>query len=434
MDNICQYCKEKHDENTLCESLKFELRNNPGLLSEAANFVNIAGQHRLVTSKDISNVTEKLNQVLKTNLAAFEGTHQLARDVQVFKRMSEEGFKRLGVANSHEAFKQYLENATPNQLKNLSAKLSGAGQEVDWRRNQHGKIRVLWEKSELLNGNAPGVDGETVNRLTGDVISKTSVKAAQSSGGINTNVQGIIKSIKNGTLDPHDTVSGVKGIKEAIFKKLDKEIRYAIEIGDKDLANKLTEAKNNLIINELNTTDDVNESVKRLKEKISKGEANIVITAENVWKKAAQGAIIGAAIGLTVSSITSYLRYRKGEISIEEAFVEIGEGTVKSTLSGGAMAGITLFIPAGSIGFIAGMAIGIYISAVLTNVLDEIFGKGAYRDILIANKFIVGTSKSLVDALQDFKQDREANIATAERIKIKSQYTEELFKQFDNKE
>jgi len=117
---------------------------------------------------------------------------------------------------------------------------------------------------------------------------------------------------------------------------------------------------------------------------------------------------------------------------VEEAFVEIGEGTVKSTLSGGAMAGITLFLPAGPIGFIAGMAIGIYMNAALTNVLDEIFGKGAYREILIADSYILGTSKSLVDALQTFKQDRESTQATMTRISDESQYTEELFRRFDN--
>jgi hypothetical protein len=432
MKRFCKYCKKTHDENELCEYLKTELCNNPGLLSQAVDFTCIAGQYRLTTSQDIANITQKINQVLGTNLTEIEGSHQVTRDIQVFKRLNEEAYRRLGIFQTPETAKRYLENATPKQLENLSAKLSGSGQEVDWLREQQGKLRLL-EKNVLLNGNAPGVDGETVNRLTGDTISRTTIKAAQGSGGLNTNVQGIIKALKNGTLDPHDTVSGVRGIKEALLNKLDKEIEYALKVGDTELAQKLIEAKNNLIIKELNTTSSVQKSVNRLKNKISKGEACTVITANHIWKQAAQGAIIGVAIGLTVSSITSYLRHRKGEITREEAFIEIGEGTVKSTLSGGAMAGITLFLPAGPAGFLAGMAIGVYLNAALTNVLDEIYGKGAYREILMADKYIVGTSKSVVDALQTFKLDRETAQASIARIENKSQYTKELLREFDNK-
>jgi hypothetical protein len=430
---ICPYCGKTHDENELCGYLKKDLYDNPFLLSQAADFTSVAGQYRLTTSQDIANATRKINQIPGTSFREIEGSHQVTRDIQVIKRLKEELFSRSGVFQNPETAKQYLENATPDQLENLYAKLSGAGQEVDWLREQQGKIRSLWTKSRLFNGNAPGVDGETVNRLTGDTISRTTIKAAQGPGGLNTNVQGVIKALKNGTLDPHDTVLGVKGIKDALLKKLDKEIAHALKIGDTELAQKLSEAKKCLIIEELNTPAGVNESVNRLKDKIAGGEASAVITAEHVWKQAAQGAVIGAAIGLTVSSITSYLRYRKGETTREEAFVEIGEGTVKSTLTGGAMAGITLFLPAGPIGFMAGMAIGVYLNAALTNVLDEIFGKGAYREILIADRYIVGTSQCLVDALHEFKSDREFIQETNTRTVNKSRYTEELLRSFDNK-
>jgi len=419
MGKLCPYCKEEHGENDLCIIYKEELRNNPGLLSQAAEFTSVAGQYHLETSQTLAHI-----------IPGFEGSHQVTGDTQKVKRLLEESYRRS--SPNPEALKQYLEKATSKQQVNFSAKTSGVNEEVDWLRKKQGEIPSLWEKSRLYNGNAPGVDGETVNRFTDDPISRTTIKSAQSSRGLHTNAKGIIKSLEKGTLDPHDTVYGVKGIKNTLLKQLDKEIENASRAGNTELAKKFTEAKDNLIIKESNTMSDVKESVNRLKDKITAGNASTAITASHVAKQAAKGAVIGAAIGLTVSSITSYLRYRKGEITREEAFTEIGEDTVKSALSGGALAGLTLFLPAGAIGFIAGMAIGIYINAALTNVLDEIFGKGAYREILIADGHIVRTSRILVEGLQTFKQDRETTRAAMTRIRDKSQYTNELINIFDN--
>lgn len=70
----------------LPQKLKKELIQNPRLLSDAANFVNIAAQYRLVTSQDINYVFQNVNKVVGSNLQ-FDGTHQLARDVQVFNRL-----------------------------------------------------------------------------------------------------------------------------------------------------------------------------------------------------------------------------------------------------------------------------------------------------------------------------------------------------------
>jgi hypothetical protein len=420
---FCKYCKKTHDENMLCDNIKKELLQNPSLLSEAADFVSIAGQYRLVTSQDLSKIVQ-----------GFEGTHQTARDIQVFKRLNEEAFNRAGYFNTPESAKQYLKNATESQLKGLRNKLSGSGQEVDWLRQQQAKIRSILEKNNLLTKNAPGVDGVTVNRITGETISRTTIKAAQSKGGINTNVQDVIEALKKGRLSPNDTVVGVEGIKEALLTKLDKEIAYAQKMGNSEHLAILQEAKKHLKINELGTPEKVKEYVKRLEEKIRAGQATTVITAEEITRHVAQGAVIGAAVGLTISSITSFIRYKKGELSVQEAFTEVGENTVKSTLIGGIMGGVTLFLPGGAVGFIAGFAIGIYLDASLTNILDEIFGKGFYREILMAEGYIMGTSINLKESLQQFKKERGRAQEIRNSIEQKSEYTKKLFDAFDKKQ
>jgi len=126
------------------------------------------------------------------------------------------------------------------------------------------------------------------------------------------------------------------------------------------------------------------------------------------------------------------VRLVKGEISLKEAFTEIGEDTVKSAITGGAMGGITLFLPVGAIGFISGFSIGVYLNSTLTNILDEIFGKGFYRELLLAEGNIVVTGVNLKYALEQIKYD--IGIQTViESEQYKSEYENRIFCDFDKK-
>lgn len=155
---------------------------------------------------------------------------------------------------------------------------------------------------------------------------------------------------------------------------------------------------------EINTPQQVKDSNDRLTKKILDGQAKGNITSTDVLNKSLQGAIIGAAIGLTVSSIRSYMRYINGEMTKEEAFLEIGEETLKSAITGGVLSGATLFLPGGALGFVGGMAIGIYVDTVCKNILDEVFGKGAYAAILTSSGCVMATCSNLVDAIYEINQ------------------------------
>ena len=140
----------------------------------------------------------------------------------------------------------------------------------------------------------------------------------------------------------------MKGIKNELMDKLTKEIKHAISIGDSGTVSKLTTAQQKIIVEEFNTPSKIFESVKRLQDKISNGQATIAITTEEVMKKIFQGSVIAAVVGLTVSAIKSYLRYRDGQLTREQAFTEVGEDTVKSMIMGAGMSGLTLFYREGS--------------------------------------------------------------------------------------
>jgi len=430
MPSYCKRCKELHSDHQLCPFHIKELKENQQLLIECANFTSVAGQYHLVTSQTLDTCSQGINRLAGTNLS-IEGTHQYMRDIQVFKQLNLDPYSRSGAFSSAQRAKSYYDLATEGQLGMIKKKVNGTGQEIDWLRWKQGKLSSLFSKSELLGGNAEGVDGETINRLTGNTISRTTVKAAESTKGLGTNVSDVLKALKGGTLDPKDAVAGIDGTKDAIHKALNKNVDKALQSGDYSYADKLKQAKEHLPIKELNHTDGVKQSTKRLTNKIAGGKAYSTVTLKEAAKKTAQGAVIGAAVGLTVSSISNYMKFKNGEISEEEAFREVGQETLKGAFVGGSMAAVSIFIPGGTIGFVAGMGIGIYFNKTVTNMLDEVFGKGAYAEILHASGYVYGMAESLEDSLKKIQKDEQnlqANIGT---IKVKSKQIDQNMEEFD---
>ena len=180
----CEKCKKFHEAEEMCPRIKAQLAKHPELLVEAANFATVAGEEVLITSQLLDKAAQGINKLVGTELS-FEGTQQFARDIQVFKRLNSEPFSRSGAFSSPEAAKSYFENVLKVSETNTSAlssfegKLTGYSQEVDWVRMKKGEISSLWQKSTLLENNAPGVDGVTVNRFTGKEISRTTIKASK---------------------------------------------------------------------------------------------------------------------------------------------------------------------------------------------------------------------------------------------------------------
>lgn len=403
----CNRCKCHHQSDELCPYIAAQLKAHPEWLSEAANFTVIAGQHHLITTQALDSVAQQVNSVLGTNLT-FEGTNQCARDIQVFKRLNDEAFKNLGVFQAPEKAAEYLAEAanSPGAMTSLNSKLTGYAQEVDWLIEKEGSLRSLIEKSSLLNNNAAGIDGITVNRFTGKIINRTTVKSS-------------INPIKKSS-------TAVADIKEALSKgTLTNEDVICAPMG---MENATKQAGINSSVNELNTSESVRQSNSRLKVKIENGAASTSITAQHVMKNVAQGAVIGAAVSLTISSISNYVRYKNGEISKQEAFRDISEDCVNGALVGGAMAGIALFLPQGALGFIAGMAIGIYVGTTCKNVLDEIFGKGAFGAILDASGYVYGMAMNLAECVERVNR---ANREVQKNIQQSKKLQREIDQNFD---
>ena len=426
----CEKCKKIHAENVMCPRIRTQLKDNPQLLTGAADFTVVAGEYSLITSNALDTVAQGINKVAGTNLS-YEGTHQFARDIQVFRRMNLERYPIKGYFSSPESAKEFIENASPAQLKNLYTNFNGMGQEIDYVRNNAGNIKSVFTKTELYNNNMAGVDGHTVWRFNGKEISRTTVKAASTKGGLNRNVQDIMDAIEKGTLKPDDKVYGIKGTKEALEKKLQKRIEYELRQGNTKTAELMKQAKEGLKVQEHGTTESVKESTRRLAEKTAKGQATTAATMEQIGQKAVQGSIVGAAVGLTISGITNYVRYQNGEITREEAFRDVSEDTLKGALIGGAMGAITIFLPGGAIGLAGGMMIGMYLDKVCTNILDEIYGKGAYGAILDSSGYVYGMTVNLETCLKKIEANMRKTQDHIEKTQTGQQKTRNTLKILD---
>lgn len=430
MSHYCKRWKALHLKDELCPHHRKQLKENPAILAEAANFTNIAGQYYLTTSQALDKVAQGVNKLAGTNLR-FEGSHQYIRDVQVFNQLNADAYSITQPFTSPEKAKAFFEDPTvKNRISTLTKKLSGTGQEVDWVRYKEGKLSSLFQQSELLDGNAPGVDGVTINRFTGEELSRTSIKAAQSTNNLNRNINDVLEALEAETLKPNDVVAGIDGTKDKLTSALEENIKIAQNAGDTDYANKLKQAHEQLKVEKLNNTKHVKESTNRLKEKIFDDQAHSSVTLKEVSKKAAQGAVIGAVVGLTVSGLTNYMKYKNGEITEKEAFQAVGQDTLKGSLIGGTMATVTIFIPGGTVGFIAGMAIGIYLNKSLTNILDEVFGNGAYLEILHASGFVFGMATSLEESIKKIAKDETKVKSHAKKINKLSTNIKKNFAEF----
>jgi energy-converting hydrogenase Eha subunit A len=333
----------------------------------------------------------------------------------VFKRLNEEPFSRSGVFSSPENAKSYYENMLkiaeekPHARISFESKLTGYAQEVDWLRKKQGEISSIYQKSTLFNSNEPGVDGETVNRFTGKTINRTTVKASINPMTKNsTGIKGIKEAIEKGTATEKDIIFGPKGTKAAA---------------------KAAGLKNPVI--EKNSAEQIRTSNSRLEHKIVTGRAVTAPTLQQIGQKTIQGAVVGAAVAITVSAITTYVRYKNGELTRDEAFRDVAEDTLKGALVGAALGGVTIFLPVGVIGYVAGMAIGVYFSRVCTNILDEVFGKGAYGAILNASGYVYGMTSNLAEYYKKIKSNLAETKTNLETAEAEQRAIEENFKIFE---
>ncbi|WP_377890409.1 hypothetical protein [Alkalihalobacillus sp. R86527] len=315
-------------------------------LKEFLDIASVAGAHEMVT-RGIPGV--------------YEGTHQFIRDIETAQLLQEK-FPNMPYS-SPEGFKEWLTDrlsGSTNSQANALSRLQGDGAgEVDFVREMQGNLRSLFTKTDFakdasgnVTSNYPGIDAVEINRFTGKVINEYQIKTLRSEDSINKVLE---KFTSNSHYNENITLVGPKElIEEAQKQGLPNPVKV------------------------MGTVKENSDSVNALNDKIQSGQMTTELSTKAVVDKVAGGVVIGAAISIGISSLFNFIAYKKGEISKPELISRIGKDGVKGAITGGALAGLSLFVPGG----IIGIGIGFVVGSVLRRALDDAFGEGIFADIL----------------------------------------------------
>lgn len=327
------------------EELAAELReSSPQDVERALDFAASAGAYAHVTGE----------------------TQQYVRDVDVF-RLLDQKFSRSGMFADREAANTWLRErmaVNADNVDQLLRRLQGDGAgEVDALNQINGSLRGLLTETRFattaageITSNVAGIDLERVNRFTGEVVERIQVKSNWSTNP-DTLKKTLDKFVAGADYDESVTLAGPREL-----------IELAKERG---LPNRL------VIVGDANGNRVSGERLAQMVED-KKAAVDGALTFEGVAERVGQGAIVGAGVAVTVSSVRSYLAYRRGEITAVEAFRKVGRDGSKGALVGGSLAGLSVVFPPGLIG----VGIGVVVGMQLRRVVDIAYGEGAYKDLL----------------------------------------------------
>lgn len=117
------------------------------------------------------------------------------------------------------------------------------------------------------------------------------------------------------------------------------------------------------------------------------------------------GAAVALVYGITKSAVTNFLKYKNGELTKAEMARAFGKDAVKGSLVTCSMAVIAF--PPGAVGAVAAMGVAMYLDAACTNLLNEVFGEGAYEQILHACGYVASTANNIVDMLAEYQKQMQ---------------------------
>ncbi|MGN7384086.1 hypothetical protein [Paenibacillus sp. SAFN-117] len=357
--------------------------------------IGIRHLHHNLSEKDMANfmnvaTTIPAYEVVRNGIpGVYEGTDAFIREVNIAQTLQDK-FPNVEAFKTTTGFKEWLyehlqgsNNAAANALSKLQGDAAG---EVDFIHEMQGSIRSLFTKIDFprnadgrIISNMPGIDAVEINRITGEVINEFQVKTLRSAESINSTLKDFLSN------DHYKPTTVLVGPQELIDRAHEMGIPNPTKV--------------------MGTLQDNQNSAQELSNKVLNEELALNITAGEVAEKVIGGAVIGAAISVGVSSLLSYLQYINGKITFEEMKRRIAKDGVKGAITGGALAGLSLFIPSGIIGF----GIGFVVGTSLRRLLDEAYGDGMFGEVLSTTKAVHANIQLLANGTVYVAQITEMN-------------------------
>lgn len=336
--------------------------------------VGVRHLHYNLSEKGISNFMNMSTTIPTYEVAingipgVFEGTDAFVREVQIAQTLQEK-FPNVEAFKTVDGFKEWLaeqlqgsNNAAANALSKIQGDAAG---EVDFIREMQGSIRSLFTKIDFprnadgrIISNTPGIDAIEVNRLTGEIIREYQVKTLRSADSINSTIKDFLNN------DHYKSTTVLVGPQELIDRAHEMGIPNPTKV--------------------MGTLQDNQSSAQELSSKVLNEQLAVSMTPGAVAEKVIGGAAIGAVISVGISSLLTYMQYKSGKITLDEMKRKIAKDGVKGAITGGALAGLSLFIPGGIIGF----GIGFVVGTSLRRLMDEAYDDGMFGEVLTSTKAV----------------------------------------------
>lgn len=343
----CAICNAEHDitSGIGIKHLKHTLSKQ-----DIANFVNVATT--IPTYEIVTNGIPPL----------YEGTDAFVREIRISEILQEK-FPNMEAYHSSSGIKEWLEErmqGSNHDIANALSRIQGdAAGEVDFVRDMQGHIGNLFTKTDFVRNaegrvtsNNPGIDAVEVNRFTGDIVQEYQVKTLRSADSINDTLKDFLNN------DHYNANITLVGPQELIDR--------AHELGIPNPTITMGTLQDNLA------------SAQYLSGEILSGQMAVDFTPLNVGGQMIGGGMIGAAVSVTVSGLIDFIAYKQGRIAKGELKRRLGKAGVKGAITGSALAGLSLFIPGGIIGFGIAAVVGLS----LRRLIDEAYGDGTTGEVL----------------------------------------------------
>lgn len=349
----CKHCNTKHDLSSPIGIRHLRHTLTPQSLS---NFLNMA-------------TTIPAYEAIRGGIpGVWEGTDAFIREVKIVETLQAK-FPHMQGYHSADGLRDWLtqrmqvsDQAYANALSRIQGDAAG---EVDFIRDMQDDLRSLFTQTDFvrnadgrITSNFPGIDAVQVNRFTGDVMQEFQVKTLRSADSINDTLKGFLDN------EHYKPTTVLVGPQELIDRA------HELDIPNPTKA--------------MGTLQDNLDSAHELGDKILRHDLATGFTPTTFAPEMLGGAAIGAAISVTISGLLAFLQYQSGHITLEQLRTKLAKDGLKGAVTGGTLAGLSLFIPGGLIGHGMAFAVGI----TLRRLLDETYGDGMFGEVLKLTKAV----------------------------------------------
>lgn len=121
------------------------------------------------------------------------------------------------------------------------------------------------------------------------------------------------------------------------------------------------------------------------------------LTARGVLGEVGKGAVIGAVVSITASTIGHFAAYQRGELTDEQFRAAVLKDGTKGALKGAIFGGVNVSVQAAAVVLGVGaplvLPVMVAFGVALDQIVDPAFGDGAYRDVLESLGYAAETAR-----------------------------------------